>query len=89
MPPGSGGDLERLQLTIGFMAARFEALAGIAVIQVFAEVLSEAVPSVLPRDYLEGTVKTIVATYRIIMIPLEDLLSQWCAIRHPDLVVLP
>ena len=38
------------------------------------EVLSKAVLSVLPRDYLKGTVKTIVATYRIIIIPLKDLL---------------
>ena len=38
------------------------------------EVLSKAVLSILPRDYLEGIVKTIVAAYRIVMIPLKDLL---------------
>ena len=76
MPPGSGGDLERLQLTIRFMAARFIALVGIAVIQVFTEIFGETIPSILPRDHLAGTVKSIVATYRIVMIPLEDLLSQ-------------
>jgi hypothetical protein len=38
------------------------------------EVLSKAVLSVLLRDYLEGIVKTIVAAYRIVMIPLKDLL---------------
>ena len=68
------GDLERLYLTIGFIAARFKVLVGIIVIQVFVEVLSKAVLSVLPRDYLKGIVKTIVATYRIIMILLKDLL---------------
>ena len=40
------------------------------------EVLSKAVLSVLPRDYLKAIVKTTVATYRIIIIPLKDLLSQ-------------
>ena len=54
MPLGSGGNLERLQLTIGFIAARFEALVGIIVIQVFTEVLSKAVLSVLLCNYLEG-----------------------------------
>ena len=76
MPLGSGGNLERLQLTIGFIAARFGALASIIVIQVFTEVLSKAVPSILSYDYLEGTVKTIVAAYRIVIIPLKDLLLQ-------------
>ena len=56
--------------------ARFGALAGIIVIQVFTEVLSKAVLSVLLCDYLKGTVKAIVAAYRIVMIPLKDLLSQ-------------
>jgi len=32
MPLGLGGDLKRLQLTIGFIAARFKALVGIIVI---------------------------------------------------------
>ena len=69
-----GRDLERLQLTIGFITAQFIALAGITIIQVFTEIFSKAIPSILPRDYLIGTVKSIVATYRIIIIPLKDLL---------------
>ena len=40
------------------------------------EVLSEAVLSVLSCDYLKGIVKTIVAAYRIVIIPLKDLLLQ-------------
>ena len=71
---GLDRDLKRLQLTIGFIAARFRALVGIIVIQVFAEVLGKAVLSVLPYNYLKGTVETIVAAYRIIIIPLKDLL---------------
>ena len=62
MSLGLGGDLKRLQLAIEFMAARFKVLVGIIVIQVFAEVLSKAVLSVLPRNYLKGIVKIIVAT---------------------------
>jgi hypothetical protein len=38
------------------------------------EVLGKAVLSILPRDYLKGTVKTIVAAYRIVIILLKDLL---------------
>ena len=57
---GLGRDLERLQLTIGFIAARFKASAGIIAIYVFADILSKAVLSVLPRDYFTGTVKSIV-----------------------------
>ena len=38
------------------------------------EIFSEIIPSVFPRDYLAGTVESIVATYRIVMIPLKDLL---------------
>ena len=54
--------------------ARFIALAGIIVIQVFAEIFSKANLSLLPRNYLISTIKSIVATYRIIIIPLKDLL---------------
>ena len=74
MPLSSGRDLERLQLTIRFIAARFKALVGIAAIYIFADVLSKAVPSILPRDYFAGTVKSIVTPYRIVIIPLKDLL---------------
>ena len=38
------------------------------------EVLGKAVLSILLRDNLKGIVKTIVAAYRIIIIPLKDLL---------------
>ena len=89
MPLGSGRDLERLQLTIGFMAARFKALVGIAAIYIFADVFGKAVPSVLPRDHFTGTVESIVTPHRIVMIPLENLLLQWCALWHPDLMILP
>ena len=54
--------------------ARFKALVGIIVIQVFTEVLSKAILSVLLYDYLKGIVKTIVAAYRVIIITLKDLL---------------
>ena len=36
--------------------------------------VGKAVLSVLPYNYLKGIVKTIVAAYRIIIIPLKDLL---------------
>jgi len=71
---GSGGDLKRLQLAIGFITARFIALVGITIIQVFAEIFSKAVLSILLYNYLAGIVKSIVATYRIIIILLKDLL---------------
>ena len=71
---GSSRDLERLQLTIGFIAARFKALVGITAIYIFADILSKAVLSVLPRDYFTGTVRFIVTPYRIVIIPLKDLL---------------
>ena len=74
MPLGSSRDLERLQLTIGFIAARFKALISIIAIYIFADVLSKAVLSVLPRDYFMGTVKSIITPYRIVIIPLKDLL---------------
>ena len=38
------------------------------------EVLNKAVLSVLLYNYLKSTVKTIVAAYRIVIIPLKDLL---------------
>ena len=71
---GLGRGLERLQLTIGFITARFKALAGIAAIHIFVDVLSKAILSVLLRDYFTGIVKSIVTPYRIIIIPLKDLL---------------
>ena len=86
---GSGGDLERLQLTIRFMAARFIALIGIVVIQVFAEIFSKIILSVFLCNYLADIVKSIIATYRIVIIPLKDLLLQWYAIWYLDLIILP
>jgi TctA family transporter len=74
MPLSSGRNLERLQLTIRFIAARFKALAGIIAIYIFTDILSKAVLSVLPRDYFAGTVKSIVTPYKIVIIPLKDLL---------------
>ena len=49
-------------------------MAGIIAIYIFADVLSKAVLSILPRDYFAGTVKSIVTPYRIVIIPLKDLL---------------
>ena len=87
---GLGGDLERLQLTIGFIAAQFRALVGIIVIQVFTKVLSKAVLSVLLYNYLKGIVKTIVAAYRIVIIPLKDfLLQQYIVLQYLLVNILP
>jgi TctA family transporter len=74
MPLGSSGDLKRLQLTIKFIAAQFKALVGIIAIYIFADVLNKAILSVFPRDYFMGIVKSIITPYRIVMIPLKDLL---------------
>ena len=57
MPLGLGGDLERLQLTIGFMAVRFRALIGIAAIYIFVDIFSKADLSILLYNYFTGTVK--------------------------------
>jgi hypothetical protein len=59
---------------VGFIAARFIVLVGIIVIYIFTEVLGKAILSILLYNYLKGIVKTIVAAYRIIIIPLKDLL---------------
>ena len=69
-----GKDLKRLQLTIKFIVAWFKVLVDITAIYIFADVLSKAVLSILLCDYLKGIVKAIVAAYRIVMIPLKDLL---------------
>ena len=71
---GSSRDLERLQLTIGFIAARFKALTGIIAIYIFTDILSKAVLSILPHNYFTGIVKSIVTPYRIVIILLKDLL---------------
>ena len=71
---GLGGDLKKLQLTIGYIAARFKALAGITAIYIFADVLSKAVLSVLLYNHFTGTVKSIVTPHWIIIIPLKNLL---------------
>ena len=74
MPPGSGRDLKRLQLTIGFIVAQFRALTGIAAIYIFINVLNKADLSILLYNYFTGTVKSIITPYRIVIIPLKDLL---------------
>ena len=56
------------------MAAQFKALAGIIAIYIFTDIFSKAVLSVLLRDYFIGTVRSIVTPYRIVIIPLKDLL---------------
>jgi hypothetical protein len=85
---GLGGDLKRLQLIIGFIAARFRVLAGIIAIYIFTDVLSKAVLSILLCDHFMGTVESIVTPYRIIMILFKDLLLQWCALWHLDFIIL-
>jgi len=71
---GLGRGLKRLQLTIGLIIARFKALVGIIAIYIFIDIFSKAIPSVLPRDHFTGIVKSIVTLYRIVIIPLKDLL---------------
>ena len=53
---------------------RFKILANIIAIYIFADVLNKAILSVLPRDHFIGIVKSIITSYRIIIIPLKDLL---------------
>ena len=53
---------------------QFKALAGITAIYIFANVLNKAVLSVLPCNYFMGIVKSIITPYRIIIVPLKDLL---------------
>ena len=71
---GFSGDLKKLQLTIGFIAARFKALINIIAIYIFTDIFNKAILSVLPRDYFTGIVKSIITLYRIVMIPLKDFL---------------
>ena len=71
---GSSRDLKRLQLTIGFIAVQFKALIGIIAIYILTDVLNKAILSILSRDYFIGIVKSIITLYRIIIIPLKDLL---------------
>ena len=54
--------------------AQFKALTGIAAIYIFVDILSKAILSILPCDYFIGIVKSIITPYRIIIIPLKDLL---------------
>ena len=74
MPLGSSRDLKRLQLTIGFIAVQFKALASIIAIYIFANVLSKTVLSVLLCNHFTGIVESIITPYRIVIIPLKDLL---------------
>ena len=71
---GFSGNLKRLQLIIGFIVARFIVLAGIVAIYIFTDILNKAILSILLRDYFTGIVKSIITPYRIIIIPLKDLL---------------
>ena len=71
---GLSRDLKRLQLTIRFIAIQFIALAGIAVIQVFTKIFSKAILNIFLHNYLIGIVKSIITTYKIVIIPLKDLL---------------
>ena len=71
---GSSRDLKRLQLIIGFIAARFKALIGIITIHIFTDVFSKAILSILLCNHFTGIVKFIITPYKIIIIPLKDLL---------------
>ena len=53
---------------------QFKALVSIAAIYIFIDVFSKAVLNILPRNYFMGIVKSIITPYRIVMIPLKDLL---------------
>ena len=70
----SSGDLKKLQLIIGFIAAQFKALVGITAIYIFVDIFNKAIPSILLRNHFTGIVKSIVTPYRIVMILLKDLL---------------
>ena len=53
---------------------QFRVLAGIIAIYIFIDVLNKVILSVLPRDHFIGIVKSIITSYRIIIISLKDLL---------------
>jgi len=74
MPLSLGRGLERLQLTIRFIVMRFKTLIGIAAIYVFIDILSKTILSIFLRNYFTGIIKSIVTPYRIIIIPLKNLL---------------
>ena len=42
----------------------------------FVVLVGKTILNIFPYNYLAGTVKTIVAFYRIIIIPLKDFLLQ-------------
>ena len=71
---GSSRGLKRLQLTIGFIAARFKALVGITAIYIFIDIFNKAILNILSYNYFTDIVKSIITPYRIIIIPLKDLL---------------
>ena len=71
---GLSGDLKKLQLTIGFIVARFRALVNITAIYIFVDIFGKAILSIFLRNYFTGTVKSIVTPYRIVIILLKDLL---------------
>ena len=73
---GSSGDLKRLQLTIGFIAARFKVLVDIIAIYIFTDILSKAIPSIFLYNHFTDIVESIVTPYRIVIIPLKDFLLQ-------------
>ena len=41
---------------------------------IFVDVLNKAILSVLPYNYFTGIVKSIITPYRIVIIPLKNLL---------------
>jgi len=76
MPLGLGKSLKRLQLTIKFIVMWFKTLAGIIAIYIFADVFNKAILSVFLYNHFMGTVKSIITPYKIIIIPLKNLLLQ-------------
>ena len=53
---------------------RFKVLVSIVAIYIFVDVFSKAILSILPRNHFIGIVKSIITFYRIVIIPLKDLL---------------
>ena len=54
--------------------AQFKILVGIIAIYIFADILNKAILSIFLRNHFTGIVKYIITPYRIIIIPLKDLL---------------
>ena len=54
--------------------ARFKALINITAIYIFVDIFSKVILSILLYNHFINIVKSIVTPYRIVIIPLKDLL---------------